>query len=162
MGVITSFKWPYKWTTWGYFILLIGNHPSSSHQEGRQGSRPGRSASLNRSQWTHKPDDVWGPELSGWWVSSIFWMFTPIPGGKMIPISLAHIFQLGWNLKPPTGCASGVLCWWMFVYPGTEAKEPGMMYFTSKSGAKESQNLQNHRVVVVLSKLRKMVICCES
>ena len=45
----------------------------------------------------------------------------------------------------------------MFVYPGTEAKEPGMMYFPSKSGAKESQNLQNHRVVVVLSKLRKMV-----
>mgnify|MGYP002803598272 FL=1 len=26
--------------------------------EGRQGSRPGRSASLNRSQWTHKPDDT--------------------------------------------------------------------------------------------------------
>ena len=36
-------------------------------------------------------------------------------------------------------------------------KEPGMMYFLNKSGAQESQNLQNHRVVVVLSKLRKMV-----
>lgn len=45
----------------------------------------------------------------------------------------------------------------MFVYPGTQANEPGMMYFTSKSGAKESQNRLNHRVVVVLSKLRKMV-----
>ena len=38
-----------------------------------------------------------------------------------------------------------LLGWWLPCDIGG-AKEPGMMYFTTKWGAKEPQNPQNHRV----------------
>ena len=81
---------------WCYFTPTY-RVPSSS-QEGRQGSRPGRSASLNRSQWTFKPDDVGGPEGCAVRVVDFLWVLgmNPIRHQSVIFSDDGWWIQMGW------------------------------------------------------------------
>ena len=97
MGGNPPFKETPKWTPWDLFHPGCNRHLFQADMPFLGIGNPNQP----KPSFGYSPPG-WGkpgqPNLSGWWFSNIFWMFTPHVWGKSFPIwGLRMFLQMGWK-----------------------------------------------------------------